>query len=247
MSNFFVTVKKFTLIELLTVIIIISILMCLLLPVLVQAKERAKIVICLGNQKQITSAMHIYSSDHDRMLVYTKWYTDFAGKRGRHGWSPNPATHPRLLNPYLGGDDSSSELVKCPSDKGDSLYPSWKSTYVELGNSYSVQYASFQHNGVGFSTNSAWDGSGLMKRKITWFTNPSYKISLHSNEWGNNRDWYSDKTRWHGQSITRPYIPASFMDGHVENFYVTWRTLPRGSPNFSGRSSSWLIANYGYY
>src|SRR4030095_13110991 len=55
----------FTLIELLFVIAIIAILSSLLLPPLVHAKEQAKLIKCVSNQKQIGEAFLMYRDDND--------------------------------------------------------------------------------------------------------------------------------------------------------------------------------------
>ena len=59
------TIRKFTLIELLTVISIISILAALILPSLGKARARAKLTQCMSNLKQIGTAFATYMVDWD--------------------------------------------------------------------------------------------------------------------------------------------------------------------------------------
>ncbi len=55
----------FTLIELLVVVSIIAVLISLILPAMQQARESAKHVICLSNQKHLAFATLTYLEDHD--------------------------------------------------------------------------------------------------------------------------------------------------------------------------------------
>ena len=62
----------FTLIELLVVIAIIAILAAILFPVFAQAREKARQISCVSNEKQLALGIIQYVQDYDE--TYPIWY-----------------------------------------------------------------------------------------------------------------------------------------------------------------------------
>lgn len=84
-------VSAFTLIELLVVIAIISIIAAILFPVFAQAREKARQIACVSNEKQMGLALLQYAQDFDEYLPMSQ-YQDAAG--GYHDW-------PAVIQPYV--------------------------------------------------------------------------------------------------------------------------------------------------
>jgi len=123
--------KGFTLIELLVVIAIIAILAAILFPVFAQAREKARAITCVSNEKQIGLASIMYSQDYDETFVPGQRDANAGEVAAEQGKFPGSSyTHPvipwqYLLNPYVkngsgttsdvGGWELSGGVWACPS------------------------------------------------------------------------------------------------------------------------------------
>ncbi len=63
------TKRAFTLVELLVVVSIIALLISILLPSLKKAREQTKAVVCLANQRGMSTAVLTYTSEYGGVLV----------------------------------------------------------------------------------------------------------------------------------------------------------------------------------
>ncbi len=105
----------FTLIELLVVIAIIAILAAILFPVFARARENARRISCVSNQKQIGLGLMQYTQDYDDALPAVTW-----GDSCRNNGDPVRSddkynglmSFPITLQPYI----KSYQVLVCPSD-----------------------------------------------------------------------------------------------------------------------------------
>ncbi len=89
--------RGFTLIELLVVIAIIAILAAILFPVFAQAREKARAISCISNEKQMGTAFMLYVQDYDETFPMSQYNA---------GNDPNLGLlWPTFIYPYLKNGD----------------------------------------------------------------------------------------------------------------------------------------------
>lgn len=95
--------RRFTLVELLVVVAVISLLMAMLLPALKSARDKANQIKCSGNLKQLGTSFVMYSGDFWECLppsidASSRW------------WCRN-----EILGPYFGYYKTGGGIMRCPS------------------------------------------------------------------------------------------------------------------------------------
>ncbi len=114
-----------TVAELLVVVVIVAMLSAILFPVLVKAKENARVAECLSNMKQMGAGLHMYLDEYDSHFPSAvPWGSPSYWSLPENG---GQKTIQQVLTPYMaGGRDapeggdmySSPGVFGCPSDTG---------------------------------------------------------------------------------------------------------------------------------
>jgi prepilin-type N-terminal cleavage/methylation domain-containing protein/prepilin-type processing-associated H-X9-DG protein len=113
----------FTLIELLVVIAIIAILAAILFPVFAKAREKARQISCLSNEKQLGLAFMQYTQDYDEHYPCGNYVT--GGHYGQ-GWAGQIYTYVK-----------STRVFTCPDDSS-TLNPAWTSAASPVSYMYNL-------------------------------------------------------------------------------------------------------------
>ncbi|MBI1371704.1 MAG: prepilin-type N-terminal cleavage/methylation domain-containing protein [Phycisphaera sp.] len=222
-------VRGFTLIELLVVVAIISLLIAILLPSLRQARETARMTVCMTQMRQLYIMHHMYAQDYKQFIPHKDAYLkDPKGWAGTNGWPNVPDIIESSVFVKRGYMPMQSiGIFLCPSDDG------YREDHQELAGFWYqyVRPAIFSYtrnaelqNHVAYPT--------LNDIKVPHMTcllaeenetAPMNDGSFYSNQW-------DIMTRRHNDRCG-----MSFLDGHVD--YVN-------SDEYNSQTYSWRIRAY---
>jgi prepilin-type N-terminal cleavage/methylation domain-containing protein len=241
--------RAFTLIELLVVIAIIAVLAALLLPALAQAKDRARRIQCMDNERQMAITWVLYAGDYNDNLV-PNGQTVAGGSTTSRLWIqgvfffPGDNTNSLLMldgryalfAPYL----KTAAIYHCPSDKpsvnvGGRIFPKIRSyglnAFTGWIGEWDDRLGSSQVFKIFKKTTEITAPSGVFTfqdefpQSICW---PYFGVHMGADAFFNYPAVYHDQGG-----------VASFADGHTEGH--RWRdprTLAAKSPDYHAHDDS---------
>jgi len=220
--------KGFTLIELLVVIAIIAILAAILFPVFAQAREKARAITCVSNEKQMGLALLQYIGDNDELFPFLQYYYTGTGTASLYAIDWTDAIYP-----YVKNGSSAAGTSNVIIHNGNGGVWSCPSFPVANANEYGINWELARDGGGTYEATAA--GSATWKLEtVNSASLPSPADTLFVGEHGNaanyNFSWgtgsyntaYIDPTEanWTGLHSLQPVngVPQG-KDTHLEIAY----------------------------
>lgn len=217
--------SHFTLIELLVVIAIIAILAALLLPALQQAKEMAKLALCLSNKKQMGLALNSYSEDFQNIIpvaitgpddcTWRTFYFDDVNYLGNLGVTACPKyTRPKITtaNVQTGFDPI--------------FTPTTFLVYKENAARFYVANFDGVNDFIGFRPTKIYRPEEMMSI-VCSSAEKGYNTTSYGEGTGGKTFRFNGGTTYGGGAATYPWfahrtsMAAEFFDGHAEGVTMT--------------------------
>lgn len=204
-------VSRFTLMELLIVIAIISILASLLLPALSQAKGSARNILCSSNLKQLATYQTIYMDTYNGYIILPYLNNDINSFQGSwvYMFMNLLMNDKRSYTDIYNSAPYKNSPFSCPSD-----------TVASLSNGT----CSYALNGNIQSTSASNNLSGqIVRRQISFFRRPSSThMIIDSGTYSGSRSFETARARVASllsareQYATKAMPGLSFADGEIQ-------------------------------
>jgi prepilin-type processing-associated H-X9-DG protein/prepilin-type N-terminal cleavage/methylation domain-containing protein len=199
--------KRFTLVELLVVIAVISILAGMLLPALGKALDSARSIECMNKIKQINMALNMYVDDNE-------------------GYFPDPyyEIYYRLASPYLPIElnslnryEDNSKILSCPSDEAPAQYRSsgaGTEMFVSYGFNWSQisgkRYTQIKRPSISLVLS---DGNGTSgKHLISPYSGVAWQVADRHNG-GSNVLFADSSVRWYS------YYAITYYEEDIPDYW----------------------------
>lgn len=233
----------FTLIELLVVIGIIAVLSAILFPVFTQAREKAREISCVSNNKQIGLALQQYVMDYDNIMpqVDGTFPSGYVAAARLMSYTKNRQIWTCPDSPWKQGADQLKQnyynSILAPSDKCIGLGQSTDGGpyYQDIYPPTDFELNQSLYYWLGGTCSGAWGGFGAADSMDTPYITSSsrcvYMIDLPAADFlaPGQSFWDSNGASKYGRHSNGSVV--MFMDGHAK-WYPFSQLYPEGTENW---------------